>query len=714
MSDDEILAITDQLIGLIKDTAGSQLKARELLHNRIGNLSIESQIWKAYGALLLHRELNGVTPLGAAAMYNHRVAAEILLLHLGRLYSSDLHTGYQNPIILAVQHKSHEVLAILLQLGPLETLRKIQKITLESKLDGKTALYYAVEAGELKSVNLLLNAGADVNTESQGLSVLALAYEKGYTKIFNALLGKNPDLKVMVNGKPILSLSAEEGDLATVSALLEKGADVNPETFDTLMAKNPDPNAELNGKPILYFAVERNDLSTVNALLAKGADVNATFEGTHVLCLAYEREYTDIFNALMAKNPKPNAELVDNTILYLAIEKNNLNGFKDLLTKGFRPRYPSCEDSRTVVVEAFKKLRDDSRYSTSDFVTLNSDLEDLLGSYYKTTYTKYILPTDNSDRSLEFFKALASTKGYLHTEIWVAHEFTQDNGYAWKLGIFEFLLHKFGMRILNLLLDQNISAGQIKDSLSHGIPAQGAHVELKKGVICYLQRLPPEEITKIELHIKPYELYDSLNVSPYEIEDLTSLYQLSLGQGEIAEKAREKLEILLESRRSKPLFNLNYQIISNPDFTIEEVYNGIRDVKEVYPTANPYLTNHKSELLVALFVDVDRKTKSDDKDDALALLDRAIDPSTALGQVFCEQRNNSNLLKRSETASVGKIKRKITALSSSHSGNRWGRASSIRTFPSLFGGHKNGGRVGGENRNPDTALVDVSSLENHR
>ncbi|HXC58938.1 MAG TPA: ankyrin repeat domain-containing protein, partial [Steroidobacteraceae bacterium] len=95
--------------------------------------------------------------------------------------------------------------------------------------DGSTALQWAVYEGNLREVQRLLHAGADVQASNNyGATALQLAAEAGDPAILHALLkaGANPN-SASSEGQTALMVVARTGNLENAKELLRAGADAN-------------------------------------------------------------------------------------------------------------------------------------------------------------------------------------------------------------------------------------------------------------------------------------------------------------------------------------------------------------------------------------------------------------------------------------------------------------------------------------------------------
>jgi ankyrin repeat protein len=131
--------------------------------------------------------------------------------------------------------------------------------------DGMTALHWSALNGDLKTMNVLLYAGATAEplTRVGRFTPLHLASSRGHAAAVSRLLdaGSKPDLVTGTGVQP-LHLAAQAGNPDAVNALLDRGADVNARDVT-------------HGRTPLVFAASQNRLEAMTLLLAKGADARA-------------------------------------------------------------------------------------------------------------------------------------------------------------------------------------------------------------------------------------------------------------------------------------------------------------------------------------------------------------------------------------------------------------------------------------------------------
>jgi ankyrin repeat protein len=128
--------------------------------------------------------------------------------------------------------------------------------------DGMTALHWSALNGDLKTLNVLLYAGATVEslTRVGAYSPLHLASSRGHGAVIARLLeaGCKPN-PVTTTGVQPLHLAAQAGNPEGVKALLDRGADMNARDLT-------------HGRTPLIFAASQGRVEAMKLLIAKGAD----------------------------------------------------------------------------------------------------------------------------------------------------------------------------------------------------------------------------------------------------------------------------------------------------------------------------------------------------------------------------------------------------------------------------------------------------------
>lgn len=164
----------------------------------------------------------GETPLLLAARYDH-AQTERALLEKGADVNARDKRGF-TPLMRAVLNGSTEAVKTIMEFRP---DLNAQTTDPDPDTSGSTALMYAVAKDRKEVVDLLLDAGADIN-ESDVTVGSALTWAAYYDReeIVEDLLdrGADPNVVNSVGGTPLI-VAASKGSARIVQMLLEHGAD---------------------------------------------------------------------------------------------------------------------------------------------------------------------------------------------------------------------------------------------------------------------------------------------------------------------------------------------------------------------------------------------------------------------------------------------------------------------------------------------------------
>jgi ankyrin repeat protein len=179
--------------------------------------------------------------------------------------------------------------------GELDTVKKLLKqgvdINAASNVSGSTALILAATAGHESVVDVLLDAGAAVDSSDKlGGTALMYASSKGYIGVVNKLLQHGADVSVASPKDQLdstaLTLAAGNGQDAALQLLLAAGADADWRTAR-------------DGYTALMLAAELGHGRAVGILLAARANPDLSDRNGHTACdLAVANGHTAVTQVL--------------------------------------------------------------------------------------------------------------------------------------------------------------------------------------------------------------------------------------------------------------------------------------------------------------------------------------------------------------------------------------------------------------------------------
>jgi ankyrin repeat protein len=142
--------------------------------------------------------------------------------------------------------------------------------------DGMAALHWAALHGDAEIISLLLEARANVHARTRlaGYTPLLVAAENGHAAAVQLLLAAGADVNSAdETGTTALMLAAASGSEAALNALADAGADVNA-------------RERVMEQTALMFAAARNRVNAIKALTARRAEVDATSRVTDLAALS--------------------------------------------------------------------------------------------------------------------------------------------------------------------------------------------------------------------------------------------------------------------------------------------------------------------------------------------------------------------------------------------------------------------------------------------
>ncbi|KAL8888658.1 MAG: hypothetical protein Q9192_006142, partial [Flavoplaca navasiana] len=183
------------------------------------------------------------------------------------------------------------------------------------------SFHLAVWNGQARSIELLLDFGANINSEDEeGRTALLTASVMGNLNLVHLLLDRGFDIEARNSkGEDALLRAAQGFHESCVLALLDHGADIN--------SKNS------NGTTALHLATIYDDLDLLNVFLARGGNVDARNDrGKTPLFTAVENDHEHCMLALIRHGADVNIQ--DNTglsVLHIASAEGTLTSVAELV-----------------------------------------------------------------------------------------------------------------------------------------------------------------------------------------------------------------------------------------------------------------------------------------------------------------------------------------------------------------------------------------------
>lgn len=151
---------------------------------------------------------------------------------------------------------------------------------------GDTALLFAARVGDVRSAQLLVAAGADVNdADAWGVSATVMAAHAGFGRLVEFLLERGADANTAAAGFTALHAAIMRRDILVATALLAKGADANAplKAWTPTRRSSKDYNfaPELVGATPYWLAARFTQPALMRLLLKHGADPHVVHHGNY-------------------------------------------------------------------------------------------------------------------------------------------------------------------------------------------------------------------------------------------------------------------------------------------------------------------------------------------------------------------------------------------------------------------------------------------------
>lgn len=319
----------DKIIRSFFRTKGIPEPATTPLHEAVqaGDIVTTQKILSDPSTLINAIDVNGYTPLHWACMFGHTEIVKLLIRSRANLNALD-QSGYP-PIdytesfptirrLLLQNHAQnidefihHDLCKTALHDAVKQTnltqlkrlLKQDSSIINQTDRQGRSPLFFAVYLNDMKSVEALIKAGADIN----------LANRQGNTPLVQAIQDSNePMVRYLIEAGADINFCDEEWNTALhkaclannelmVQILIEAGADLN---LTNKLGNTP-----------LVLAIQDGNEPMVRILLQAGADINlSNFDGVNPLHQAILMDNEPMVRLLMKYKPETNIGIQSNAV----------------------------------------------------------------------------------------------------------------------------------------------------------------------------------------------------------------------------------------------------------------------------------------------------------------------------------------------------------------------------------------------------------------
>ena len=243
----------------------------------------------------------------------------------------------ETPLSLAIKTERRELLDLLLDAGA----------NINRNTGKNTPLCLAARANDLELMQHLIDRGADVNGATEEYTPLIAAAKEGFEESVRFLLAHGADVNLATQRYTPLAAGAwvrNDRFVPIARVLLEAGADVNrvagnytplidaaeaelTEGVRLLLEAGADPNKPTRKYTPLIAAAEGNNTEVTRMLLDAGADVNlATEYATPLIAAAYDGYYIENLHVLLAAGADVNAVANGKNARENALDEGNVRG----------------------------------------------------------------------------------------------------------------------------------------------------------------------------------------------------------------------------------------------------------------------------------------------------------------------------------------------------------------------------------------------------
>jgi ankyrin repeat protein len=188
---------------------------------------------------------------------------------------------------------------------------------------GRSVLARAASTGSVEGIELLLEAGADINDKAvEVLPALHVAARLGHSGVVELLIARGADIEIKNNGSTALHLAAQQGHTQVVSILLDSGVGIE--------------SRDHHDSTALDSAAYEGHIHVISLLLDRGADIESRdhYDST-ALHKAARRGHAQVVSILLDRGADiESRDHHDSTALTIAAEQGHAQVVSILLDRG--------------------------------------------------------------------------------------------------------------------------------------------------------------------------------------------------------------------------------------------------------------------------------------------------------------------------------------------------------------------------------------------